>query len=102
MDYWTETISLAFKDSGITATDEQIKAVAECAEVAHDNYGIGHGYYAIQNPENKEIEILKKAHKEAIKEMQRQIDCYRKSVAIRRGVKKEDVYLDEQGNVIYG
>lgn len=102
MDYWIETISEAFEDAGIAATEEQIQTVAGWVEGAHENYGMAHGYDAIPSPASTEIDRLKKAHEKELEEMQRQVDCYRKSVAFRRGVKMSDVYLDSQGNVMYG
>ncbi len=39
-DYWTECIETAFEENGITATPEQIDAVAGDVEVCHDNYGM--------------------------------------------------------------
>lgn len=102
MDYWAETIAEAFEDAGITATEDQIQTVAGWAEGAHENYGMAHGYDAIPNHESTEIARLKKAHENELEEMRQQVDCYRKSVAVRRGVKMEDVYLDNQGHVMYG
>lgn len=102
MDYWTETIKEAFEDAGISATKEQLETVAGWAEGAHENYGMAHGYDAIPNPANSEIDRIKKIHEAEIAELQRQINCYRDSVAFRRGVKREDVYLDVSGSVIYG
>lgn len=63
MDYWKETISEAFEDAGITATDEQIDTVASWAESAHDNYSMAHGhdvasanFYAAERREKDELE----------------------------------------------
>jgi hypothetical protein len=36
-DYWLDCIAEAFEDAGITASDEQIEAVANWAEGAHEN-----------------------------------------------------------------
>lgn len=58
MDYWKECISEAFDESGIKATDEQIKNVVEWVSGAHDNYGMAHGHDCIPNPiqlENKQL-----------------------------------------------
>lgn len=60
MDYWTECVSEAFEDAGISATKEQIKTVASCVEVAHENYGMVHGYDAIPNPLALENDNLKR------------------------------------------
>ena len=58
MNYWNECISCAFDEAGIQATKEQIDLVAGDVEVAHENYGMAHGYDAIPNPillENNEL-----------------------------------------------
>jgi len=102
MDYWEETISEAFEDAGIAATKEQIQTVASWVEGAHDNYGMAHGYDAIPSHVNSEIEQIKARHAAEIAELQKQVNCYRDSVALRRGVKREDVYLDSNGCVMYG
>lgn len=43
MEYWEECISEAMDDVGLSATEEQIKGVAEWVEGAHDNYGLATG-----------------------------------------------------------
>lgn len=60
MDYWTECISEAFEDAGISATKEQIKTVVEWVEGAHENYGMAHGHDAIPNPLELENDNLKR------------------------------------------
>ena len=39
-DYWTESIETSFEEHGVTATPEQIEAVAGDVEGCHDNYGL--------------------------------------------------------------
>ena len=43
-DYWTECVSEAFDDAGLTATDDQIDTVASWVEGAHENYSTAMGY----------------------------------------------------------
>ena len=101
MDYWKECIAEAFEDSEIKATEEQINNTASWVEGAHDNYGMAHGYDCIPSPieteKNEEINRLKKE----IKRLEENILTYRSSVASRRQVPLEDVYI-EDGDVIYG
>lgn len=59
-DYWLETIACSFEENGITATEEQIKAVAADVEISHENYGTYTGEDCIPNPQLAEIENLKK------------------------------------------
>jgi len=71
MDYWTECIEIAFEESGIAATKEQIENVAGCVEGAHENYGMAHGHDAIPNPvESRAQEELRELKAE--QERQRQ------------------------------
>ena len=101
MDYWKECISEAFCDVGIKATDEQIENVVGWVEGAHENYGMATGQECIPNPMQSEVEQLKAAHEKEIKDRDRREFAYRKSVANRRGVSVDTVYLDGD-SVIYG
>lgn len=58
MDYWVESVEVALKEAGVAATASQIREVASCIEVDHENYGMAHGYDVIPNPleaENKRL-----------------------------------------------
>lgn len=61
MDYWTETISQAFDEAGIDATEEQIELVVSHVEGAHENYDMAFGYSAasVLSPLKKEKERLR-------------------------------------------
>jgi len=43
-DYWTDCISEAFDDAGLSATSEQIDIVASWAEGAHEHFGMAMGH----------------------------------------------------------
>lgn len=101
MDYWKECIKEAFEESKINATEEQIDNVTGWVEGAHDNYSMAHGHDCIPNPVNTEKEVLKQKHQEAINRLENKIFIYRQSVARRRNVPIEDVYI-EGNSVIYG
>jgi len=83
-NYWNECIEAAFDEAGITATKEQIEAVADCVQGAHENYGIYMGYDAIPSPLKLENEDLKK---KLDKERNKQIcpKCKGKCVEITYG-----------------
>lgn len=100
MNYWEECIFEALNEEGITATEEQIKNIAGCVEVAHENYGMAFGYDRIDNPMEDEIAKLKKEHQKEIERLEQRELCYRKSVAARHRVSVEDVHL-EDGRVVY-
>ena len=100
MDYWNECISEAMDESGIVATEAQIKTVADIVSGAHQEYGMAFGHDAIPNPMIAEIEQIKaRCYKELAAAEYRE-NCYRDSVAERRGVSRRDVYL-ENGAVRY-
>ncbi len=50
MSYWQECIENAFEESGIIATEQQIKEVVECVEGGFENYGMAFGHDCIPDP----------------------------------------------------
>lgn len=102
MDYWKQCIFEAFEDSGITATDEQVDTVATWAEGAHDNYGMANGHDVIRDsvPSRFEMEREIQSQADRIKELESQVSIFKNSVARRRNVRPEDVYL-EGNSVMY-
>ncbi len=81
MGYWKECIEEAFEDADITATKEQIDIVAGWVEGGHDNYGMAHGYDAIPDPINTEVERLRKEIDKINERRERQLNGVRKGVA---------------------
>ena len=73
----------------------------QCSSGRHDNYGMATGRDAIPNPMEDEVRRLSRAHAEEVDDLKSQINKYRSSVARRRGVRVEDVYLDGD-TVVYG
>jgi hypothetical protein len=99
-EYWREAVDIAFRDEGITATDEQIDNVAGAIESSHENYGMAHGYDAIPNPAEAVESALVASLKSEIKRLEEEIIIYRRSVAFRRGVRVDDVYT-QSGKVFF-
>lgn len=57
-EYWVETVAQSLYEHGVTATNEQIEAIAEDIHGAHSMYGEYFGYHAIPNPLQGEAERL--------------------------------------------
>jgi hypothetical protein len=69
MNYWKECISIAADECGLQVTKEQLEYLAEAVEGGHENYGMAHGYDAIQNPlepENKHLRDELKAERNKV------------------------------------
>ena len=98
MDYWRECIEIAFEEAGIIATDEQIEDVAGSVEGGHDNYGMAHGYDAIPNPRDADVDRLNQRIKELEAERDKSDMNFRKNVAMRRHCDVSDVHLEEDGH----
>jgi len=60
IEYWTECISEAFEEAGISATGVQIQLVAKSVEISHDCFGMAFGHDCIANPLAGENDRLKK------------------------------------------
>jgi len=100
VDYWEECISEALDDAGVTVTKEQLDTITSWVEGAHDNYGLATGSECIPNPLEAEIKALKADHEKEVAELEEREQCYKRSVATRRGTKPENVWL-ENGDVVY-
>jgi Zn finger protein HypA/HybF involved in hydrogenase expression len=57
-DYWKECIADAASECELELTGEQLAHLAECAEGAHDNYGMAS--YQPESPYPREIKRLEK------------------------------------------
>lgn len=60
LNYWDECIRVAFEESNIVATDEQIKEVAGAVQSSHENYSMAFGYDNIPSPLEDENSRLKR------------------------------------------
>ena len=57
-EYWIECVESALEEHGVTASKDQVIAVAADVEVSHDNYGLAF-YSPASDPRNSEIEQLR-------------------------------------------
>ncbi len=56
--YWNEAVSVALDEAGVTATNEQIAAIAGSIQVSHEN--IGMAYPTPEHPAIREASDLKR------------------------------------------
>jgi len=100
LDYWIESVSCSLDEHNIKVPAETIEAIAKDMLNASECQGMAFGYEAIPNPKNAEIEEIKRKYEARIKELEARDYIFRQSVANRRGVKPENVYI-ENGSVMY-
>lgn len=98
MDYWRECIESSFEEAGITASEEQVEAVAGDVQVAHENYGMAHGYDAIPNPRDADIDRLKARIRDLERERDQVEMNFRQNVARRHRCDLTQVELGENGD----
>lgn len=102
LNYWKEAVSSSFEENGLPLTDSIIESVAKDMINSAECQSMAFGYDCIPNPAKAEKSNEIKRFEATIKELERQIQCYRQSVATRRGVPIEQVHVDVHGAVIYG
>lgn len=101
-DYWHEALSTSLEDKGLyeAVTVDQMKEIARDLVNAYENIGMAFGHDAIHNPAIAEKAAIAKKYEAIIKELEDREYNYRKSVATRRNVPIEAVYMDRDGAVM--
>lgn len=56
MNYWLECVECALNEHAVLATPEQIKAIAQDIQGAHENYGMA--FYQPESPYPREVKRL--------------------------------------------
>lgn len=102
LDYWKEAVGSSLEENELRATDAVIESIAKDMINAAECQSQAFGYDCIPNPANAEKSSQVKNLEARIKELEQEIQCYRQSVATRRGVPIEQVHIDHTGTVIYG
>lgn len=100
LNYWIESVACSLEEQGVSLPQETIKAIAKDMINSAECEGMAFGHDAIPDPLNAEIEQLKKGYESRIKELEARDLVFRESVAVRRGVKVENVYI-QNGSVMY-
>ena len=69
LNYWIECVAVSLEENGVSATKEQIEAIARDVRCSHEMYGEAFGYTAIPNPlegETKRLARELRAEKEKV------------------------------------
>ena len=100
-EYWEETLSDAAQECGLTLTPEQLTALAEAAQSAHECYGMA--FYT--PPSSDRIAVIERECKQKVEsaraEANRMRDNFVKNVCKRRGVRPDQVEIGDNGDVTY-
>ena len=63
MDYWKECVIAGLEEADLSATEDQVEALADSVRGGYENYGMAHGYDVISrgsdSPEKKELDELR-------------------------------------------
>jgi hypothetical protein len=100
LNYWIESVSCSLEENDITVSAETLEKIAKDMMNSAECQGQAFGHDAIPNPRNSEMEELKRKYEARIKELEARDLVFRESVANRRGVRSENVYI-EHGSVMY-
>jgi hypothetical protein len=107
-DYYREMISIALDEappSGVTLTPEQLDHLIGAVADAVENESMASGENCIPTPPSPAEADLRKRVSQLEQDLaarDKEIHAYRSSVAARRRVRIEDVYVDRHGHVVYG
>lgn len=102
LDYWKETVSSSFDEHNLKYPDDIIESIAKDMINSAECQSQAFGHDCIPNPAKAEKSAQVKNLEGRIKELEQEVQCYRQSVATRRGVPIEQVHVDVHGTVIYG
>lgn len=102
VDYWDDALGCALEAVGKfeALTRDERRQVAESLATSAENQSMAFGHDCIPNPKDSEIASLKTQHEREIAEWEAADLAYRTSVARRRGVEPNDVYI-RNGRVVY-
>ncbi len=102
LEYWLEALNSALDCEGYfeAIPDEAKIKIAKSLCISQEMQGMAFGYDAIPSRANSELDELKVKYEKQIKELEERELCYRKSVATRRRVELNRVYLHRDGSVM--
>jgi hypothetical protein len=101
LDYWTESVSIAMQEAGISFTPEQARQVGAGIQGSHDNYGMA--FYS--PPASDRISAVENEWKQRVDRIQKELDTYRANAekAVKRIAKLPSfasVSINQYGEVI--
>ena len=95
-ELWKEFIANTIEECGEAVKDETLDAIVECIEVTIENMWMRCGTVSRDMIPSADVEQKIMMLKQEINELSSEVEIFRKSVAIRRGVSVSDVYIDGQ------
>jgi len=100
-NYWLELLSSSFEECGVTATSNQLRAIAEDVMLGHDNYGMA--FYS--PPPSDRLQEIKLEYQKKQEKLQYEFDKYRENaeIAIKKALKQyndANVSIEENGEVM--
>lgn len=83
-DYWTECIASSLEEHGVTATADQISAIAADVQIGHESHGMAYGHDVIGRGARTEADELRD---ELNREREKQPcdDCKGRGYIVERG-----------------
>ena len=100
MKYWHEAVACALDEAGVTATDEQIDAIAKDMEGAHENIGLA--FHVPENPLIREVSELERKVKAARDEGDLAEAVWREAMMVATGVPERFLYRDGKRIKVWG
>jgi len=100
LDYWIESVASSLGEHGISATKEQIQAVAEDIQISHEQFGMA--FYS--PPGTDRIADIDRQWKEKNDALEKQKQVYEKNAeaAIKRALglnRDTPISIDRNGDV---
>lgn len=103
LDYWIEAVQCSLDENGLFGyiPKELIKSIAKDMHNAYENIGMAFGDHVARSPVETDKDRKIKALEAQVKELEKDIYCYKSNVARRRHVEPNEVYLSNSGEVMY-
>jgi len=99
LNYWIESVQSSFDENNISVSKDVVAAVAKDMLNSSECQSLAFGHDTIKSS-NTKVDELTKRYEAKISELEERDRIFRESVAKRRGVSPEDVYI-EHGSVMY-
>lgn len=94
VDYYRECLAESLKEHGVSATPEQIDAIARDVAGAYENIGMAFGHDAIPNPEIAERKRVKANHDLELREAEERTNIWKLEACRIARVDPKDAYIN--------
>ncbi len=90
--YWAECLSQSFDEHGVSVTPEQLAAIAQDVQSAHEMHG--QAFYQPESPLIDEVRHLKEKHARELAEANRIADTWKAEGCRVAGVEPRRAYIN--------